>query len=98
MASAAIISRAKTHCRKCQSPRGAPTKPPNALPGPAFAGWFSQAMYDAVLHPSMVMELDSSTPEKWSRHVTMRLPGLAFAHNLHAGWHVGPWNLGIREL
>jgi hypothetical protein len=33
----------------------------------------------------MVLELDSTTPQKWSRHVVFRLPGLAFADNSHAG-------------
>ncbi|GBF87730.1 hypothetical protein Rsub_00441 [Raphidocelis subcapitata] len=43
------------------------------------------AQFDAVLHPSMALELDSTTPQKWSRHLIIRLPGLAFADNAHAG-------------
>ena len=31
------------------------------------------------------MELDSSTPEKFSRHVIMRIPGHAFESNVMAG-------------
>lgn len=36
-----------------------------------------------------VYELDSSTPEKFSRHLHVRLPGHAFATNAHAGAFVG---------
>jgi hypothetical protein len=32
-----------------------------------------------------VLELDSSTDTKFSRHLIVRLPGAAFANNLHAG-------------
>ena len=32
-----------------------------------------------------VVELDSSTPAKWSRHLVVRLPGHAFADNGHMG-------------
>lgn len=35
-----------------------------------------------------VLELDSSTPDKFSRHVIVRLPGAAFASNAHAGGFV----------
>ena len=31
------------------------------------------------------MELDSSTPAKWSRHLVVRLAGCAFADNRHMG-------------
>lgn len=36
-----------------------------------------------------VIELDSSTPQKFSRHVIIRLPGAAFASNAHVGAFVG---------
>jgi hypothetical protein len=37
--------------------------------------------FDLVLDPRCVYELDSSTPAKFSRHLTLRLPGHAFANN-----------------
>lgn len=36
-----------------------------------------------------ILELDSSTETKFSRHLIVRLPGAAFASNLHAGAVVG---------
>jgi hypothetical protein len=36
-----------------------------------------------------VYELDSTTPDKFSRHLVLRLPGHAFASNLAAGQFVG---------
>ena len=35
--------------------------------------------------PEWVVELDSSTPAKFSRHLLVRVPGAAFASNFHAG-------------
>lgn len=32
-----------------------------------------------------VVELESSTPAKWSRHLVVRLSGRAFKHNGHMG-------------
>lgn len=32
-----------------------------------------------------MLELDSSTPAKFSRHLIIRIPGAAFASNAHAG-------------
>lgn len=32
-----------------------------------------------------VVELDSSSDAKWSRHLAIRLPDAAFANNRHAG-------------
>jgi hypothetical protein len=37
------------------------------------------------LNDQGVLELDSSTVTKFSRHLIVRLPGAAFANNLHAG-------------
>ena len=37
------------------------------------------------LDRSTVVELDSSTPAKWSRHLVVRLAGRAFADNGHMG-------------
>ena len=37
-----------------------------------------------------VVELDSSTPAKWSRHLVMRLPGAAWADNRHAARFLKP--------
>ena len=37
--------------------------------------------FDLGLDPRCVYELDSSTPAKFSRHLTLRLPGHAFANN-----------------
>jgi hypothetical protein len=37
------------------------------------------------LEDESVIELDSSTESKFSRHVIIRLPGLAFANNRHVG-------------
>ena len=36
-----------------------------------------------------MVELESSTPAKWSRHLLVRLPGAAFADNRHMGRFVG---------
>ena len=37
------------------------------------------------LDRAAVVELDSSTPAKWSRHLVVRLAGCAFADNGHMG-------------
>lgn len=37
--------------------------------------------FDLILDPRFVYELDSSTPNKFSRHLTLRLPGHAFSNN-----------------
>lgn len=37
-----------------------------------------------------VVELDSSTPAKWSRHLVVRLPGAAWADNRHAARFLNP--------
>ncbi len=39
-------------------------------------------------------ELDSSTPAKFSRHLTVRLPGYAFANNHAMGKFVGQVSRG----
>lgn len=46
-----------------------------------------------------VYELDSSTPAKFSRHLTVRLPGHAFANNHAMGKFVGQVSgiVGARE-
>jgi hypothetical protein len=41
--------------------------------------------YDA----SWTVELDSSTPEKFSRHLIIHIPGAAFKDNSHVGAFVG---------
>jgi hypothetical protein len=52
-------------------------------------GFILQRNWGLVLDPqSQVYELDSSTPEKFSRHVIVRIPGHAFFHNLAIGHFV----------
>ena len=35
-----------------------------------------------------IMELESDAPHKFSRHLIIKIPGKAFANNLHAGCFV----------
>ncbi|KAK9844115.1 hypothetical protein WJX81_004810 [Elliptochloris bilobata] len=44
-----------------------------------------QARFGLALAPEWVVELDSSTPAKFSRHLVVRVPGAAFASNFHVG-------------
>ena len=44
-----------------------------------------QARFGLTMAPKWVVELDSSTPAKFSRHLLVRVPGAAFASNFHAG-------------
>ena len=44
-----------------------------------------QARFDTVMDNAWVMELDSLAEEKFSRHIIIRIPGKAFAHNIHVG-------------
>ncbi len=44
-----------------------------------------QACFDLSLQRHWILELDSSTSAKFSRHIVVRLPGLAFADNAHVG-------------
>lgn len=44
-----------------------------------------QSLYGIQLQPQHILELDSSTPTKFSRHLIVQLPGLAWADNGHAG-------------
>lgn len=41
--------------------------------------------WDIAVQRDWFTELDSSTDAKFSRHVTLRLPGRAFACNRHVG-------------
>jgi len=45
--------------------------------------------FEISLPPECVLELDSSTPAKFSRHIIVRLPGAAFETNRDAGAFVG---------
>ncbi len=42
-------------------------------------------MFGLQLDLNWVLELDSSTSTKFSRHLIIRIPGMAFASNIHAG-------------
>ncbi|KAK9914765.1 hypothetical protein WJX75_000253 [Coccomyxa subellipsoidea] len=41
--------------------------------------------FQLVLEDSWVLELDSSSPHKFSRHIIVRIPGAAFQNNFHVG-------------
>lgn len=41
--------------------------------------------FDLNMEDSWILELDSTTPLKFSRHVIVRIPGAAFADNSHVG-------------
>ena len=45
----------------------------------------SSERWGIAVEPHWYVELDSSTPAKFSRHVTLRIPGAAFACNLDVG-------------
>lgn len=53
--------------------------------------------FGLALDPRCVYELDSSTPAKFSRHLTVRLPGHAFATNHAMGKFVGQVSRGSLE-
>ncbi len=42
-------------------------------------------MYSLDFDPAMVIELDSTTDTKFSRHLIVRVPGCAFADNMQVG-------------
>lgn len=44
-----------------------------------------QAAFGIDFHPAWVMELESDAPHKFSRHLIIQIPGMAFANNLHVG-------------
>ncbi len=44
-----------------------------------------QAEFGIDHNPAWVMELESDAPHKFSRHIIIRIPGRAFANNLHVG-------------
>lgn len=44
-----------------------------------------QQRFNVQLEDQGILELDSSTEKKFSRHLIVRLPGAAFASNIHAG-------------
>ena len=44
-----------------------------------------QEHYKITMDPAYILELDSTTSTKFSRHVIITLPGAAFASTLHAG-------------
>ena len=44
-----------------------------------------QERFDVQLENSWTIELDSSTPAKFSRHLVIRIPGAAFQSNFHVG-------------
>lgn len=45
-------------------------------------------MFTISMEPAWVMELESDAPHKFSRHLVIKIPGKAFANNLHAGCFV----------
>lgn len=42
-------------------------------------------MFGLELDLTWVYELDSSSSTKFSRHLVVRIPGMAFCSNIHAG-------------
>lgn len=44
-----------------------------------------QAAFGINFDPAWVMELESDAPHKFSRHLIIQIPGMAFANNLHVG-------------
>jgi len=42
-------------------------------------------MYDLTCSRKFIIDLDSSTPTKFSRHLIFHLPGAVFKDNIHAG-------------
>ena len=44
-----------------------------------------QDMFGLEFDLAWVLELDSSSPTKFSRHLIIRIPGMAFQSNIHAG-------------
>ena len=44
-----------------------------------------QERFDIEFKEDCIVELDSSTPAKFSRHVIVRIPGAAFQSNFHVG-------------
>ena len=52
----------------------------------AEAEWLTmQERFDIELDESWVVELDSSSPSKFSRHLVIAIPGSAFQSNFHVG-------------
>ena len=70
---------ARARLKHLRSERGAPARPPARPPARARAR----------AHLQWVLELDSSTDDKFSRHLIVRAPGRAFADNVAAGSFVG---------
>ena len=44
-----------------------------------------QERFDIEFNKSWVVELDSSSPSKFSRHLVIPIPGAAFQSNFHVG-------------
>ncbi|KAL4448454.1 hypothetical protein ABPG75_005673 [Micractinium tetrahymenae] len=51
----------------------------------ALVGEQLRGSFQLDLQPGWVLELDSSTEAKFSRHLVVRIPGAAFASSAHAG-------------
>ncbi|KAL3137732.1 hypothetical protein ABBQ38_004998 [Trebouxia sp. C0009 RCD-2024] len=47
-----------------------------------------KAMFTIDMEPAWIVELESDAPHKFSRHLVIKIPGKAFANNLHAGCFV----------
>lgn len=45
----------------------------------------NRTKFGIELQRDYVLELDSTTATKWSRHLVVHLPGAVFASNAHAG-------------
>ncbi|XP_078661428.1 DNA-directed primase/polymerase protein-like isoform X2 [Branchiostoma floridae x Branchiostoma belcheri] len=50
-----------------------------------YVCWFLKKKYDLDCTEEHVLDLESSTEEKFSRHLIFHLPGAAFQDNIHAG-------------
>ncbi len=44
-----------------------------------------QEKFQLEMEDSWVLEMDSSSPRKFSRHVIVKIPGAAFQNNFHVG-------------
>ena len=44
-----------------------------------------QEKFQLEMEDSWVLEMDSSSPHKFSRHVIVKIPGAAFQNNFHVG-------------
>jgi len=44
---------------------------------------FLRKDYDIIVNPTCIVDLDSSTPLKFSHHLIVHMPGALFINNIH---------------